>query len=153
VESSNEDRRNDSRVHGPVFYASPFTIVGRVRSFRHAAAGFWFVMRSQHNAWLHAAATLAAVVLALALHIRVRPFTAAEWADLFIAIVIVWVAETFNTGLEVLAEAISQQRHPILKIAKDIAAAAVLLAAIGAIVVGAVLFVPPLVELFRRAGG
>jgi len=151
VEPTSEKRRNGNRVHGPVFYASPFTIVGRVRSFRHAAAGFWFVMRSQHNAWLHAAATVAAIILAIALHVRVRPFTTAEWADLLIAIVIVWVAETFNTGLEVLAEAITQQRHPILKIAKDIAAAAVLLAAIGAVVVGAIIFVPALIELFRRA--
>lgn len=152
MEPSNENRRNGNRVHGPVFYASPFTIVGRVRSFRHAAAGFWFVMRSQHNAWLHAAATVAALLLGVTLHVRVRPFATSEWAGLVIAIVIVWVAETFNTGLEVLAEAISQERHPILKIAKDIAAAAVLLAAIGAVVVGTILFVPALIELFRRAG-
>jgi diacylglycerol kinase len=130
-----------------------FTIVGRVKSFRHAVMGFWFVMRSQHNAWLHAAATVAALILAVTLHFRVRPFTTSEWADLVIVIVMVWVAETFNTGLEVLAEAISQERHPILKIAKDIAAAAVLLAALGAIIVGAILFVPPFIELFSRVGG
>ena len=153
MESPNGNRRNGNRVHGPVFYASPFTIVGRLRSMRHAAAGFWFVMRSQHNAWLHAAATAAALLLALTLHVRVRPFTMGEWADLVIAIVMVWVAETFNTGLEVLAEAISQERHPILKIAKDIAAAAVLLAAFGAFIVGAILFVPPFIELFSRLGG
>jgi diacylglycerol kinase (ATP) len=153
VESHNGDRRSGNRAGGPVFYASPFTVVGRLRSFRHAVAGFWFVMRSQHNAWLHAAATVAALILAVALHVKVRPFTASEWADLVIVIVMVWVAETFNTGLEVLAEAISQERHPILKVAKDIAAAAVLLAAIGAIIVGAILFVPPFVEMINRIGG
>jgi diacylglycerol kinase (ATP) len=153
VESHNVDRRKGNRTGGPVFYASPFTIVGRLRSLRHAAVGFWFVMRSQHNAWLHAAATVAALVLAVTLHFRVRPFTVSEWADLVIVIVMVWVAETFNTGLEVLAEAITQERHPILKVAKDIAAAAVLLAALGAIIVGAILFVPPFIELFGRIGG
>jgi diacylglycerol kinase (ATP) len=153
VEPHNRDRRSGDRAGGPVFYASPFTVVGRLRSFRHAAAGFWFVMRSQHNAWLHAAATVAALILAGVINFRLHAFELAEWAALVIAIVMVWVAETFNTGLEVLAEAISQERHPILKIAKDIAAAAVLLAAIGAIIVGAILFVPPFIKLFGRFGG
>ena len=153
MEPTSGNRRAGDRLHGPVFYASPFTIVGRLRSFRHAAAGFWFVMRSQHNAWLHAAATLAALILAGVINFRLHAFDLAEWAALVIAIVMVWVAETFNTGLEVLAEAISQERHPIVKIAKDIAAAAVLLAAIGAIIVGAILFVPPFIELLSRAGG
>ena len=153
MEPTQENRRAGNRVHGPVFYASPFTVVGRVRSFRHAGAGFWFVMRSQHNAWLHAAATVAALILAGVINFRLHAFDLAEWAALVIAIVMVWVAETFNTGLEVLAEAISQERHPILKIAKDIAAAAVLLAAIGAFIVGAILFIPPFIEVIARAGG
>lgn len=149
------DRRDRSgiRLQSQVFYRSPFTVVGRVRSFRHAAAGLWFVMRSQHNAWLHAAASGLAIVLAVALHVRVRAFTVGEWCALIIAIVTVWVAETFNTGLEVLAEAITHERHPILKIAKDIAAAAVLLAAAGALVVGGILFVPRIVELIGFAAG
>ena len=140
-------------MQSQVFYRSPFTVVGRVRSLRHATAGLWFVMRSQHNAWLHAAASGLAVVLAVALHVRVRAFTVGEWCALVIAIVTVWVAETFNTGLEVLAEAITHERHPILKIAKDIAATAVLLAAAGALVVGSILFVPRIVELIGFAAG
>jgi diacylglycerol kinase (ATP) len=62
----------------------------------------------------------------------------------------VWVAETFNTGLEVLAAAITSDRHPIVKIAKDVAAAAVLMSALAAAIVGAILFVPPLAELIMR---
>ena len=61
-----------------------------------------------------------------------------------------WVAETFNTGLEVLANAVTPERHPIVKIAKDVAAAAVLMAAIGAFVVGCILFLPPLATLLGR---
>jgi diacylglycerol kinase (ATP) len=146
------DRRNraSARIETQVFYASPFTIRGRLRSFRHAAMGMWFVMRSQHNAWVHAAATVLALVLAVVLHVNVRPFTPGEWCDLVVAIVLVWVAETFNTGLEILAEAISKERHPILKVAKDVAAAAVLLSALGAIIVGAILFVPPLAGLVMQ---
>jgi len=143
-------RREAGRLETEVFYASPFTLLGRLRSFRHAAKGVAFVLRSQHNAWLHGVATVLALVLAAALHVCVRPFSPGEWADLVIAIVLVWVAETFNTGLEVLAAAITVERHPIVKIAKDVAAAAVLMAALGALVVGGILFLPPLVTLVRQ---
>jgi diacylglycerol kinase (ATP) len=145
------DRRDPSRARVPVegLYTSPFTVSGRLRSFRHAGMGLWFVMRSQHNAWLHAVATVLALVLATALHVKVRPFSAGEWCALVISIVMVWMAETFNTGLEVLAEAITSERHPILKIAKDVAAAAVLLTALGAVIVGCILFLPPLIDLVR----
>jgi len=148
-----DERRGGDRIETEVFYPSPFTVVGRVRSFHHAFIGVWFVLRSQHNAWLHAAASVLALVLAGVLHVNIRAFTAGEWADLVIAIVLVWVAEAFNTGLEVLANAVTGKRHPILKIAKDVAAAAVLMAAIGALVVGLILFVPRFAELFGRWGG
>jgi diacylglycerol kinase (ATP) len=144
------ENRTAKRLDTEVLYESPFTLKGRVRSFRHAAGGIWFVLRSQHNAWLHAVATVLAFVLAGALHVFVRPFTWGQWCVLVMAVAQVWVAETFNTGLEVLAAAISPDRHPIVKIAKDVAAAAVLMSALGAIIVGAILFVPPLAELVGR---
>jgi len=149
---SGEERRNEDRLETKVFYQSPFTVVGRVRSFRHAFMGMWFILRSQHNAWLHAVASALALVLAAVLHVMVRPFTVGEWCDLTIAIVLVWVAEGFNTGLEVLANAVSSERHPVLKIAKDVAAASVLMAAIGAIVVGLILFIPRFAELLGWPG-
>ena len=149
-DKSESNGRGARRLDMDMFYASPFTIMGRIRSVRHAIVGVWFVLRSQHNAWLHAAATTLALGLGLALHFTSRPFTAGEWADLVIAIAMVWVAETFNTGLEVLAAAITSERHPVVKIAKDVAAAAVLMAAVAAAIVGAILFVPPLWELAKR---
>jgi diacylglycerol kinase (ATP) len=150
--AGNERRpRDHRRLATEVFYPSPLTLLGRVRSFGHALSGIWFVLRSQHNAWVHAVATVLALGLAGFLHVSAKPFTTGEWCDLVIAIGMVWVAEAFNTGLEVLAEAVTQERHPIIKIAKDVAAAAVLMAAIGATVVGAILFIPPLLELARRS--
>jgi len=143
-------RRTARRIETDVPYASPFTVVGRLRSFKHAAMGIWLVLRSQHNAWLHAVATMLALVLAGVLHVAARPLSLGEWADLVIAIVLVWVAETFNTGLEVMADGLVRERHPVIKIAKDVAAAAVLIAAVGAVVVGAILFVPRLVLLVQR---
>jgi diacylglycerol kinase (ATP) len=145
-----QEGRNSKRLDTGPLYESPFTVMGRVKSFRHAAVGIWFVLRSQHNAWLHAVATVLAFVLAGVLHVSVKPFTSAQWCALVIAIGQVWVAETFNTGLEVLAAAITSERHPIVKIAKDVAAAAVLMSALGAAIVGAILFVPPLAELVMR---
>ena len=150
--ASDDQRRDGERLETEVLYPSPFTVVGRVRSFRHALMGMWFVLRSQHNAWLHAAASVLVLALAAALHVRVQAFTVGEWADLVIAIVLVWVAEMFNTGLEVLANAVSGQRHPVVKIAKDVAAAAVLVAAIGAVVVGLILFVPRFAAMFGLLG-
>ena len=150
VDPVERERRGDGRMETPLFYNSPFTVVGRLRSFRHALRGVRFVLRSQHNAWLHAVATVLALVLAGVLEWTVADYSAAEWCSLLIVIVLVWVAEMFNTGLEVLAEAITSERHPVLRVAKDVAAAAVFLAAIGAMVVGAVLFLPPLWELVRR---
>jgi len=151
------DRRAKSRIGTGPLYASPFTIMGRVRSFRHALLGLVFVLRSQHNAWLHALATALALVLGAVLHwTGDKDFKPAEWCALAVAITVVWVAEAFNTGLEVLAEAVTSERHPVVKIAKDVAAGAVLVAAIGATVVGIVLFLPPLAKLVSRlvdAGG
>jgi len=148
--SDDDQRRGGDRLETEVLYPSPFTVLGRVRSFRHAFMGIWFVLRSQHNAWVHAAVSVLVLVLAGVLHVNVRALTVGEWADLVIAIVLVWVAETFNTGLEVLANAVTGERHPVVKIAKDVAAAAVLMAAVGALVVGLILFVPRFIELFGR---
>ncbi len=148
-DGSEDSRRDAGRIETEPQYASPFTVRGRVRSFRHAFAGLLFVMRSQHNAWLHAVATVLALLLAGVLHVAAKPLGAGEWADLVLAILVVWVAEAFNTGLEVLSDAVSDRRHPTVKIAKDVAAGAVLMAAIGAVAVGAVLFVPRLVALVR----
>jgi len=151
-----EDNRTAPRLETTVPYTSPFTVVGRIRSFRHALRGVWLVLRSQHNAWLHAVATVLAVALAGILHNTAEPLSPGEWADLALAILLVWVAETFNTGLEVLADGLVPERHPVVKMAKDVAAAAVLMAAVGAVVVGAILFVPRLVGLVEglwAAGG
>ena len=70
--------RASPRLETEVFYPSPFTLVGRLRSFGHAARGIWLVLKSQHNAWLHAVATVPGLVLAGALHWRVQAFSKAE---------------------------------------------------------------------------
>jgi diacylglycerol kinase (ATP) len=100
------------------------------------------MMRCQHNAWIHAAATLVALGAALVLRI-----SAADWCWIILAISIVWTAEALNTAFEFLADAASPEFHPLVRDAKNVAAGAVLLTAIAAAVIGAIVFWPYLERL------
>ena len=93
------------------------------------------MIRCQHNAWIHAAATL--VVLAAAFLLRI---SAADWCWIILAISMVWTAEALNTAFEFLADAASPEFHPLVRDAKDVAAGAVLLTAIAAAVIGVIIF-------------
>ena len=109
----------------------------RVRSFGHASVGVLILFRGQHNAWIHLLVTLG--VVALGLYFDVSRL---EWCALALAITVVWCAEGLNTALELLADAAVPTRHPLIAKAKDVAAGAVLLAAIGAAVVGVLVLWP-----------
>lgn len=111
----------------------------RLASFRHAFAGWWYVLRTQHNAWIHAVASLA--VLGVAVWLRVGR---TDWAILFLTVAVVWVAEFVNTSVEAVVDLLSPEIHPLAKTAKDIAAASVLIAALAAVVVGLLVLGPPL---------
>jgi diacylglycerol kinase (ATP) len=112
-----------------------FEFSGRLRSVRCALRGLGVMLASQHNAWLHAACTVAVVVAGL-----VWRLSALEWCALISAIVAVWVAEGLNTALELLADAAKPEFHPLIGKAKDVAAGAVLLTATGAVVIGVLVF-------------
>jgi len=116
-----------------------------LRSFGYAFSGIAYLLRSQRNARLHAAITL--VVIGLGTWLRL---TGPQWAVLVLAMGLVWTAETVNTALENLVDLASPQVDPAAKSIKDLAAAAVLLAAIAAAGVGVLVLGPALV---RRALG
>jgi diacylglycerol kinase len=67
-----------------------------------------------------------------------------EWCALVSAIALVWAAEALNTAVELLTDLVQPERHPLAGRAKDAAAAGVLLASIGAAVIGALVFLPRL---------
>ena len=113
--------------------------VSRRASFRHAFRGWWFVIRTQRNAWIHAVLSTLVLLLALWLHLPLR-----DWAVLFLTIALVWTAEFINTALEAVVDLASPQKHPLAKVGKDVGAAAVLLAALAAILVGLLILGPPL---------
>lgn len=114
-------------------------LYNRVRSFRYAFEGWWYVLRTQHNAWIHAIASL--VVFALGLWLRLP---ARDWAVLVLAMMAVWMAEFMNTALEAVVDMTMPTVHPLAKVAKDVAAAAVLVGAVGSVLIGLLLMGPPL---------
>lgn len=116
-----------------------FNFSARLHSFRYALAGLRTLLLTQHNAWIHAAATVVVVAAGLALGL-----SRADWCWLVLAMTLVWMAEALNTALEFLADAVTQEFHPLILQAKDVAAAAVLIAAIGALVIGLLVFGPHL---------
>lgn len=117
--------------------AARFSVSDRVKSFRYAFAGLWLMLRTQHNAWVHLAATV--VVIAAGLFLGV---SAADWRWLIAAILLVWVAEALNTAFEHLCDVVSPDFHHAVQKSKDIAAGAVLICAIGAAAIGVVTFWP-----------
>src|SRR6267154_6090831 len=127
----------DDRTADHASETKPFQFTGRIRSFRHAIAGVLRMIQCQHNAWLHAAATL--VVLAAAFVLRI---SAADWCWIILAVSIVWTAEALNTAFEFLADAASPDFHPLVRDAKDVAAGAVLVTAVAAVIIGAIIFRP-----------
>lgn len=109
------------------------------QSFADAGRGIGFLLGGEPNARIHLVATLTAVALGAWLGIG-----AAEWCWIVLAIAGVWVAEAFNTALEALADAVHPERDARVGRAKDVAAGAVLMAAIAASAIGLLVFAPRL---------
>lgn len=120
---------------------STFGLKGRVQSFICAFRGLRLLVTSQKNAVIHATATL--VVCGLGFYLGL---TATEWALIVVAIMAVWTAEALNTGLEFLADAVSPEYSDLVGRAKDVAAAGVLVAAVGAAVIGVLVLGPRVLE-------
>lgn len=118
-----------------------FSWAARARSFAYAGRGLICAVREEHNARLH----LAAAVLVTALGITLQ-FTAAEWARIIFAVALVFIAELLNTALEHLCDVISPDPNASIGKAKDIAAAAVLIAAVAACAVLATILLPRLLS-------
>ncbi len=114
-----------------------FSLTRRAQSFQHAGRGLFRMLRSQHNAWIHAVATVAVVVLGIAMNV-----SWADWRWLVLCIFWVWTAEAVNTAIEYLADVASPEYHPLVRDAKDIGAGAVLISAMGAAIIGAIVFWP-----------
>jgi diacylglycerol kinase len=115
----------------------------RAASFRYAFHGIATLLRSQPNARIHLIAAIAALGAAYFLKI-----STGEWALVVLCIAAVFAAEAFNTALEFLTDLVSPDYHELAGKTKDVAAAGVLLTALGAALVGILIFGPKLYTLF-----
>ena len=114
-------------------------IISRSNSFKYASRGLSYVMRTQKNAWIHTVVMLAVIALSFWLQL-----TRMEWVAVLLVIGMVWTAEFINTSLESIVDMASPERHPLAQVGKDVAAAAVLFAALIAVVVGILVLGPHL---------
>lgn len=113
-----------------------------IGGFDHAWEGIVLAVRTQRNMRFHALAAVAVVVLGAVLRVGFL-----ELSVLFLAISLVMAMELVNTAVEAVVDMVSPEFHPLAKIAKDAAAGAVLVASIGAAIVGTLIFVPRAFEV------
>jgi diacylglycerol kinase (ATP) len=114
-----------------------FSVVDRIKAFGFAIAGLIHAVRTQHALWFHLSCALGVVALGAYLNVSRE-----DWRWLVLAITLVIATETMNTAVEFLADAYTREHHTLIGHAKDIAAGAVLVAALGAVVIGVLTFWP-----------
>ena len=117
----------------------PFSFKERYNSFGYAWQGIKALFRTEHNAWIHTAIAVAVSIAAIILKV-----SRTEAIVLISTIAFVFVTEILNTAIEKLADFVSLQKHPQIGLVKDLAAAAVLIAAISAVIIGTIIFYPKL---------
>lgn len=116
-----------------------------IAGFGYAFAGLWYALRTQRNARVHLAMAILVTLAGVLLHV-----SPVEFAILYVAIAGVFIAEMFNTVCEICVDLAKPDYHPLAKIAKDVAAGAVLLSAMLAVVIGVFIFGPHIWELFKK---
>lgn len=115
---------------------SRLTWTGRIKSFGYAWEGIVFMLKTQHNAWLHGVASVFVVSAGFYCHLKIE-----DWRWIVVAIAMVWMAEAFNTAVEYVCDVVSPSYSEAVKHAKDIAAGAVLICAMSAFVIGILVFI------------
>ena len=115
--------------------------LSRIQSFRHAFHGWHYALRTQRNAWIHSFIATAVFVVGLWLQLPPR-----DWAVIILTAALVFSAEFLNTSIEAVVDLASPDHHPLAKIGKDVGAAAVLVSALAAILIGLLLLGPPLLQ-------
>ncbi|HUO55834.1 MAG TPA: diacylglycerol kinase family protein [Candidatus Paceibacterota bacterium] len=119
-----------------------FSLVKRAKSFTHAWRGICIVMKTTHNAWIQL--TFLVIAAFFGMYFKI---STTDWLLIALAAALVLCAEAFNTAIEIDIDLTSPDYHPYARDTKDVAAGAVLLAAIAAAVIGLVIFVPHLLSV------
>jgi|SRR5579883_1255271 diacylglycerol kinase len=116
-----------------------------IAGFGYAFHGLWYALRTQRNVRVHLAAAIIVTITGILLRV-----SALEFALLYVAIAGVFIAEMFNTVIEICVDLAKPEYHPLARIAKDVAAGAVLLSALLAVVIGLFVLGPHVWTLFIR---
>ena len=119
-----------------------FSISARAKSFTYAFAGISYFFKTQHNAWIHLAACCLTLIFGVVCQLSVT-----EWCIIIFCNAIVFTAEMLNTAIEWLTDLASPEFNPLAGKVKDVAAAAVLVSAVGAAIVGLIIFLPKFIKL------
>lgn len=114
----------------------------RWHSFKFAFQGLRTILKTERNTWIYIPITVAVILMGILFH--VQEF---EWIAIILCLGMVWAFEAANTALEALVDLTTNDIHPVAKIAKDCAAAAVLLTAITSAVIGMIIFLPHVLKL------
>ena len=120
-----------------------FSIKKRLKSFTYAFAGLSYLIKNEHNAWIHCVAAVLVVTIGFLLRI-----SSAEWIAVVVSIGTVFAAEAFNSAIERLSDMVQPERDERVRVIKDLCAGAVLVCAVSAAVVGCIIFLPKLIALF-----
>ncbi len=115
----------------------------RIKSFGYAFAGLLYLVKAEPNARIHLVATI--VAIALSIFFKISAF---EWMIILIVIGLVWAMEAINTAIEKLSDHLFPETNETARIAKDVAAGAVLVCALVALACGAIIFLPKIVVVF-----
>jgi len=111
-------------------------IVGRIKSFKPAFQGLFFMLRNEKNAWVHTIATVIAIILMFVLKLNYI-----EILFFISAIFLVWITEIINSAFEYFLDFIHKEKNQTIKVIKDLSAASVLLSAFYALVVFGVILI------------
>ena len=113
--------------------------LSRIAAFGHAFRGWGYVLRTQHNAWIHSLVATIVVLMGIWLHLSPE-----HWALIVLTIAMVFTAEFINTAIEAVVDLAMPVHHPLAKVGKDVGAGAVLVAALAGVIIGLLILGPPL---------
>ncbi len=119
-----------------------FSVSARLRSFKDAFRGFWWLLREEHNAWIHLA--IVAVLIPVCI---IGKLSLLEWTIIILCIGLVLAMEMVNSAIESLADKVSPGFDPLIGKIKDLAAGAVLISAIAAAIAGLIILIPKYIIL------
>jgi diacylglycerol kinase len=122
--------------------SNKFSLKSRFGSFKFAMNGLVALFKNEHNSRIHLLAAIVTIIMGII--VKLNHY---EWSLLIIVIGIVFLSELLNSSIESLADHINPERNELIMRAKDYSAAAVLISAIVAIVVGCLIFIPKLLAL------